>query len=90
LFQESKEADGGEQDKHVAHVDGGGGAVASLVFFFGPWQNCQYPKKPRRMQILMHRQKKIVPSAHEICTFSNEKKTPELFSSLPCNSQLGA
>jgi hypothetical protein len=34
LSQGRKEADGGEQDEHVAHVGGGGGAVASLVFFF--------------------------------------------------------
>jgi hypothetical protein len=37
----------------------------------------------------MHRQKRIVPSAHDTCTFSNKKKMPELVSSLTCDSQLG-
>jgi hypothetical protein len=37
----------------------------------------------------MQKQKMNVEKMHETCTLKREKKTPELFSSLACESQLG-
>jgi hypothetical protein len=37
----------------------------------------------------MQKQKIKVLKMHETCTLKREKKTPELFSSLACESQLG-
>jgi hypothetical protein len=37
----------------------------------------------------MQKQKMNGEKIHETCTLNREKKTPELFSSLACESQLG-
>jgi hypothetical protein len=36
----------------------------------------------------MQRQKMKVENMHDMCTLNREKKTPELFSSFACESQL--
>jgi hypothetical protein len=64
-------------------------AAAGRDVLFGRAQNRRYPSQASRTEMAMQKQKMNVLKTHEKCTFKREKKTPELFSSFACESQLG-
>jgi hypothetical protein len=64
-------------------------AGRDVLFFLGRAQNRRYPRYASRTEMQMQRQNMNVLKMQLIWTLNREKKTPELFSSLACESQLG-
>jgi hypothetical protein len=64
-------------------------AGRDVLFLLGRAQNRRYPRYASRTKMAMQKQKMNVEKMHETFTLNREKKTPELFSSLACESQLG-